>query len=620
MLKTVRSKFSLVYISLVLVIVLLGVVSIYTLTEINSTIEGLITTNYNSIQRLNNMRNALWQQDRNLSEYLYGLSHVDAAKNYYLYAEKFTESYEAERATIIIPAEQEYIDSIGSNYERYLETFEHLKTYNINSALQLEEAVAYYEDTIRAQQTEVENAMEKLKVSNEIALFGRRDEASQSARNAISISAVVFFAVAVIGYLLATMYTRRFFAPLYEITENVKQVRKGNLNRKITVYSPDEFGMLAEEFNNMTQRLGDFERATLGTLASERNRSDLLVKSINEPVIVLDENGSVLLMNRAFERLYGLNEETSVNLPLGHLLPGSDFDEFYTALKNQQSNFPAEKTITVTAMDADTVYYHAATAPIPGPEGRIAGLILILHDITEIKRLDKTRGDYIATISHEFKTPLTSIVMGVDLLLDERMGSLNGDQEEIVDTIKEDTQRLERLVSEILELSKIESSKMLYRFDTCFVDEIISTSVRQFKPFADRQGIDLCTRLPDKLHPVRADFSKITWVLNNLLSNAFKYTADGGRVEIDVTDRGDHIEVSVSDTGEGVPAEFADQIFEKYVQIKGYDIEMRGSGLGLSAAKEIISAHDGSIWCDPTYAGGSRFVFTLKTVKGEAAQ
>lgn len=614
MFKTVRSRFSLIYIGLVALIVLLGLFSVWRLTLIESSIQGLIKTNYDSISRLSNMEEALWHQDRAVIEYLYGDDRQEAERQFCINYYEFRDNCMAEKATLVIPAEIGYMEDIQSSYDTYVEAFESLKEYDLADASQRELAIRFYSGDIRNDQELVQTAMDKLHASNEEALFARRDEARRSVALSIQITAIAFLIAAAGGLLFATIYTRRFFAPLYEITENIRHVREGNLDRQIPVQSRDEFGMLAGEFNRMVGRLAEFERTTLGSVMNERSRADSLVKSVHQPVIILDEEGRLLLMNSAFEGLFHLTEENSLGKLLHELLPQREFSEYAAALKAGTLTNPQDRTLTLHTGGEDR-FFQLAVTPIPGPEGKTTGLIILMHDITEMKQLEKMRGDYIATISHEFKTPLTSIVMGADLLGNSGIGTLNKDQAEIVDTLKEDSQRLEMLVSEILELSRMESAKTLYSFTPCEPCRLIEASHAQFKAMAERGGVRLTVHCPEGLPRVRADFSKITWVLNNLLSNAIKYTSEGDDIHVEAAAAGDHVAFSVTDTGVGVPAEFVDQIFEKYVQIKGYDIEVRGSGLGLAAAREIIDAHGGRIWCDTGVGRGSRFVFTLDLFK-----
>ena len=265
-------------------------------------------------------------------------------------------------------------------------------------------------------------------------------------------------------------------------------------------------------------------------------------------------------------------------------------------------------------------FYQVAITPILDADGVTTGFIVLLHNVTELKLLERARGDFIATISHEFKTPLTSIFMGADMMRSELAGPMNRDQREIVETICEDSQHLENLVGELLELSRIESAKTIYKFEPCSVESAVRVSVRQFESIAAHSDIALTVDVPPDLPQVWADFSKITWVLNNLLSNAMKYTNEGGSVTVSAQLRKQDILVSVADTGIGVPPEFADQIFEKFVQVKGYDLEVRGTGVGLAAAKEIITAHHGRIWCVTGREEGSEFCFTLPLMRQEENQ
>lgn len=615
MFKTVRSKFSLGYISLILLIVLLGLVSIITMGRISDTIEGLITTNYNSIGRLNQMKDAIWNQETAVMEYLYSDS-IQAAVKFEQYKAEFQRYYQEESETIILDNEQDYIEEIGMWFNRYQEAFSTLTSYDLNDPEQFRLAQEYAENRMTGFRKLLDESIEKLYISNETALFARRDEATETARMATRMLTVIFPLAAIGGYWMATTYTKRFLAPIDQITRQIKMVRQGNLVGGDMINTKDEFGMMADEFNRMLQRLSEFEKSTLGSLMEARRRTDTIAKSINEPMMVMDDKGTVLLVNQAFAKLAHTNEESAIDHPIRELLPEGQLSDYLSHVAARPWSQVPEKTVSLVEY-GDDQFYHVAITPIPGADDVNTGYIVILHDVTEMKRLEKTRGDFIATISHEFKTPLTSIVMGTDMMKHELVGPLNEDQKEIVDTIWEDSQRLENLVGEMLELSRLESAKMIYKFDRCSIESVIRVSVRQFETMAVRAGVELTTQIEADLPDIWADFSKITWVLNNLLSNAMKYTDEGGSVTVGACRNGEMIQVSVTDTGIGVPPEFADQIFEKFVQIKGYDIEVRGSGVGLAAAKEIILAHHGTIWCDTAHTAGSRFCFTIQPMEKE---
>ena len=615
MFKTVRSKFTLGYLSLVLVICFLGVVSIYTMSSISTTIEGLITTNYNSIDRLAKMRDALWNQRLAVEEYLYGDS-VQAAIQFEQSRTEFTRYYNEEEATIVLTNEQQYIEEIWARFQRYVNSFRTLTTYDLTDPEDYQAALDYYGDSMGPYVTLLENAMQKLHDSNETALFERRDQATEAARTSTRTLCILFPLAAVLGLWMSNIYTRRFLAPIDKITKQIKEVRQGNLSGGELVTTEDEFGLLAGEFQRMLQRLSEFEQSTLGSLMEARNQTDTIVRSINEPLLVMDDEGTVLLLNQAMAQLVGAEQTDDVRSPLRELLPQGELVEYLAQVVQDPSAVQPEKIVAPREKDNEH-FYQVAITPILDADGVTTGFIVLLHNVTELKLLERARGDFIATISHEFKTPLTSIFMGADMMRSELAGPMNRDQREIVETICEDSQHLENLVGELLELSRIESAKTIYKFEPCSVESAVRVSVRQFESIAAHSDIALTVDVPPDLPQVWADFSKITWVLNNLLSNAMKYTNEGGSVTVSAQLRKQDILVSVADTGIGVPPEFADQIFEKFVQVKGYDLEVRGTGVGLAAAKEIITAHHGRIWCVTGRAVGSEYCFTLPLQRQE---
>ena len=618
MFKTVRSKFTLGYLSLVLVICFLGVVSIYTMSSISTTIEGLITTNYNSIDRLSRMRDALWNQRLAVEEYLYGDS-VQAAILFEQYRNEFIRYYNEEESTIILDNERQYIDEIWTRFQRYVNSFRTLTTYDLSDPAGRQEAVDYYESQMGPYVTLLESAMQKLHDSNETALFERRDLATEAARTSTRTLCILFPLAAVLGLWMSNIYTRRFLAPIDKITRQIKEVRQGNLSGGELVTTEDEFGLLAGEFQRMLQRLSEFEQSTLGSLMEARNQTDTIVRSINEPLLVMDNDGTVLLINQALAGLTGTEESAAPHTPLRRLLPQGELVEYLTQVVQDPAAIQPEKIVAPRDKDNEH-FFQVAITPILDADGATTGFIVLLHNVTELKLLERARGDFIATISHEFKTPLTSIFMGADMMRSELAGPMNRDQREIVETICEDSQHLENLVGELLELSRIESAKTIYKFEPCSVEAAVRVSVRQFESIAVHSEITFTVDIPPDLPQVWADFSKITWVLNNLLSNAMKYTGEGGSVTVSARLREQDILVSVADTGIGVPPEFADQIFEKFVQVKGYDLEVRGTGVGLAAAKEIITAHHGRIWCVTGREEGSEFCFTLPLMRQEENQ
>ena len=602
--KTLKSKVSLVYFSLIFIILMLGVISLWNLTRIGRAVNNIVITNYNSIQRLGHMSDALNSQGSILLTYLDTGNYDAALEQFDAQTTIFWENYHMEHATIIIPYEMELIEGIGSEYESFL-----TQAQAVFSAEGNADALTLYQTGTAPQAQRVTLNMDALVASNENALFARKEEAQQTVSRAWAVLAVFFLLAAVIGFFALKLYTDKLFRPIYEITQNLKAVRQGNLNRKSSVRSNDELGALCEEFNNMTQRLLEFERSTMGQLLSERNRTMAIVRSITEPLVILDGNRRVTLLNHSAEELFGLFTSDSAGQDFLSVIRRSRFHEPLSQILRDPGAYQ-EEVLCIGSSD-DARYFNVTLTPLHYEGIDPGSVILVFYDITELKRLDTMRSDFIATISHEFKTPLTSIVFGADLLSDGSLGALNPAQGEVVTTLKEDGERLSRLVSDLLLLSRIESPNLIYQFVPCDLAGIIRSALPQFLPLAEQGDVSLAAQPEADLPLVLADPDKIKWVLNNLLSNAVKYTDPGGRILVRARLTGASVTCEVSDTGEGIPPAFLERIFDKYVQVSSYDLELRGSGLGLAVAKSIILAHNGRIWCESELHQGSSFYFTL---------
>lgn len=612
MFKTLKSRISLIYISLIAIICFLGIVSMYHLHEIDLSVKSLITTNYNSIVRLTSMNDALAEQQRNLEEYLYVPDQREEAKTSFSSQQAiFEENYENEYATIIIKEEMQMITNINAYYNTFLQMYDNILQYNLSDAQQAKEAISFYRDSVVPQMDQVRAEIESLKLSNETALFSRRDDANKIVQRSSYLLAGLFVLSIFIAAIALKLYTNNLFKPIYNLTQNFKAIRQGNMNRKTYAEGGDELTNLCNEFNNMTQRLSEFEQSTMGSLMEEKKRTDDIMRSISEPMVILNGDCTVMMINDAFARTFHVTSETSLNRHFLEVVSRGPFLDELSKLDYHTDQY-FEKTIHFKN-DKDH-YYNVMLTPLSyqtaeGSEKR--SIIMVFYDITELKMLEKMRSDFIATISHELKTPLTSILMGADLLDNTSIGPLTQDQREIVTTIKDDSNRLCNLVNDLLALSKAESASTIYQMDFCSVTDIIRTSLKQFYPLAGKSGVMLRTQLAENMPKIMADQDKITWVLNNLLSNALKYTSDGDSITIFAQADDENVTVSVQDTGAGIPADFVDKIFDKYVQVPGYDLEMRGSGIGLSVSKEIITAHHGKIWCESSLNVGSTFHFVL---------
>ena len=274
-----------------------------------------------------------------------------------------------------------------------------------------------------------------------------------------------------------------------------------------------------------------------------------------------------------------------------------------------------EKVILINSKDTD-YYFNVIVKAVKEFDATITSMVVLFQNITQFKQLEKVKTDFIATVSHEFKTPLTSLTMGLSLLLEQKIGALNEKQLTTISTMAEDGKSLVSLVNDLLEIAKIESDKSIYKIGPVVISGVIENTFKNFWGRANLQEVNLINAADDDLPKVNADPEKIQWVLNNLIGNALKYTNAGDEIQVTAKVKQDKMYVSVKDTGAGIPPQYLDKLFDKFVQVKGYDLEVRGTGLGLAIAREIVEAHGGEIWCESSLDAGSTFTFTLPLNKG----
>lgn len=614
--KTLKGKLSFVYLTLVIFIAIVGVTSFYNLYILSKSIDGLITDNYKSINATFRMFEAIERQDNAILTYISG----DSQKAIDMFTqnnELFLKWYNIENNNVTEQGEQSIVLNIKSNYLEYTKLFSTLQEIRVTQGE--DKALSYYNKTIVPQFTKVKEALFSLSSINEDAMFNSKDRATKNAeKSTYIIIAVTLFAI-IGGFALSRQFTARFLKPVTDLTETMKELKSGSRTIRAEVQSKDEIGILASELNNLIGTLQQYEQSTLGRILNEKNRTMAIVKSISDPLIVLDTNFRMVLINNACEKFFGIKEERATNRHfLEELRNGELFDFISTGgfnrenVDNSKGSEPhsREKIISITVNNEEWHFNTIVTA-VYGDNGIPIGIIVLMQNVTQLKNLEKVRTDFIATISHELKTPLTSIVMGTDMMLNENIGTINIEQQDVLYAIKEDSDRLSTLVNDLLELTKIESEKAIYKFENCHIEKIIDSSAKQFIQQSQRKEISLIIECENHLPLIRADQEKITWVINNLVSNALKYTNAGDEIRISASVLNNKMKVTVKDTGAGIPEEYIDKIFNKFVQVKDGDIEVRGTGLGLSVVKDIILAHGGTIKCESTLDVGSSFSFML---------
>ena len=615
MIKTLKRKISLVYLSLVVLIAVVGTTASVNLFNLSRAIDGLMIANYKSIQGATNMLEAIERQDSAVLIYI----NVDTQKGKDLFTEnneEFLKWYNVDYNNITETGEKELMDKIKKSYNHFVKLFFDLQ--EIRSSQDIESAAGFYDTRMMPDFISTKNELKQLSLLNEKAMFRSKELATRNAENSMYLVLGLSVFAIVGGYAISGFFTNKFLMPMLLLTKTMKLIKAGDLNQQANITTKDEIGELAYEFNNMTKRLQQYEQSTLGKLLAEKNKSLAIVKSISDPLMVLDPDYRIVLLNDVFERIFNVSEPAAINKHFLESIRNGEIFDFISSIF--KSNEETGQKIFLVCSNNECYYFNVIVTTVKENDTNLSGIIALFQNVTQLKELEKIRTDFIATISHEFKTPLTSIMMGTDVLMNEGMGPLSNDQKQFITAIREDGERLANLVNDLLELTRIESGKAVYKFREYAVDDIVECAVKPFYQLAEQYDVSLHFQCEDYLPPVVADFEKITWVLNNLISNALKYTDAGDEISISAVEKAGKVYVTVKDTGRGIPEEYINKIFEKFFQVKDGDFEVRGTGLGLAVVKEIIDAHHGEIWCESKLDAGSSFIFVLNSAERESEE
>jgi two-component system phosphate regulon sensor histidine kinase PhoR len=368
--------------------------------------------------------------------------------------------------------------------------------------------------------------------------------------------------------------------------------------------SSDELTALADALGRSVVGLGQ----TIRTLTDERNRSSAILGSMVEGVAVVTGDERILYCNWAFEQILELPEGSSQGRTLVEALRQADL----IALVRKALSGVEELTGEVEVGTVRRRNFSVTAAPVRAAGAN--GAVLVLHDITELRRLERVRRDFVANVSHEFKTPLTAIQGFAETLLSGALDDI-ANRKRFVEIIKEHARRLARLTDDLLKLSRIEAGRLELEFRPIRVEALVNGCVETARLHAKAKGLQIHVDLQENAPPVRGDGAQLGEVLQNLLDNALQYTPAGGQIEVKARANGQDVIFSVIDSGIGIPESDLERIFERFYRVDtARSREAGGTGLGLAIARHIVEAHSGRIWVESAVGQGSRFHFSVRKV------
>ena len=391
--------------------------------------------------------------------------------------------------------------------------------------------------------------------------------------------------------------------PIKELTEGIKQVANKNYSQRINIDKEDEFGELAEAFNSMAKQLDNYENSNLAKIIFEKKRIETIINGMKDPIIGLDENRHILFLNTIAIKILGVNETDLIGKYAPDVALKNDL--LRTLIGDNGSNIPLK-----IYADEKESYFSEEVLNITA-DGKEIGSVILLRNITQFKELDLAKTNFIATISHELKTPIASIKMSVKLLEDVRIGSINNEQTKLITNIKEDTQRLLSITGELLDLAQVETGKIILEKQPVEARSIIDYANSALKVQAEQKHITVEINCPQDLPKVNCDLEKTAWVMVNFLSNAIRYSLENSKITIDAKVTLEGVLFSVTDQGKGIDPKYLGRVFDKFNKIPGKEAGKSGTGLGLAISKEFIESQNGEIGVESEVGLGSRFYFIL---------
>lgn len=609
MIRTLKGKITLIYLCLVLIIAIVGGISLFNLYTLGNSVNGLMTDNYKSINACNNMLQVLEHQNDVIVSYI-DYPNKDNVNEFYKSSNEFYKWFNVQLNNITEKGEMKNVDKVKNQYVNYLKAFSELQIIKSNS--NTEASLKYYNSSIMPIFSGLREELRSISSINDNAMLRSKDiitnDTNESSNFVLSLSILLVGA----SFFLSRIYVNKFLKPIYLLTETVKLVKAGDLNQEAPIIFEDEIGNLAKEFNHMTKRLQQFEQSTLGNLLNEKNKSLSIVKSISDPLIVLDTNYKIILLNDKCEEFFNIKEENVIGR---HFLEAIRSGELYDYILDVYHGEKKEgQKILSFVKNNDEYYFNVIITEIADNYSKHNGLVIFLQDVTALKQVEQIKSEFVSSVSHEFKTPLTSIMIGMDLMANKDIGQLSEKQIEIMNTIKEDVEKLSNLVNNLLKISKIEYDKSIFDMEPCSMSEVIERSVKSFEASAQSKNIKLHSKLDNNLEKVMGDNEKLTWVVSNLISNAIKFTNDGGSIFVECYQKNNKIYTSVEDTGIGIDERYLDKVFEKFIQVNNQEIDNDGTGLGLAIVKQIVEVHGGEVWCKSELGVGSKFIFTIPVI------
>jgi two-component system, NtrC family, sensor histidine kinase KinB len=615
--KTLQAKLLIGLVPTLAILVALGLWAVVMFYRLGNNIDVILRENFRSVLAAEGMKEAIERMDSGLlfeviermdSGHAFSIDgrHDRGREQFNKNRPLFEKSLEIELGNITVEGEQEPADALKRLFTEYVAAADRFFALPAEPPWRLAEV---YARELEPTFNEIRKSADQVLRLNQENMKAMDRRARENAANSIRLMIVALIAAVALTVGVSLRLSRSILSPIHAVTDGARALARGELDQIVPAASRDELGDLAHAFNEMARTLREYRQAGTARLLRAQKTAQATIDSFPDPVVVVDLAGSVEQANPAARRLLGVVPAAEPSVPWYPASPLKSLVNDVLAGRGDHLPLTLEQAIPLVDAGQERYFLPRVVAIRTAPDALIGAAVALL-DVTKFHLLDRLKSDMVSTVSHELKTPLTSVQMAVHLLLEEVVGPLTPKQVELLLAARQDADRILAMINDLLDLTRIEQGRVKLDLQPVLASELVAGAAARMQSRAEDASVSLDTESDDGLACVMVDRDRIEHVFDNLIVNAIQHTPRGGSIHIEVRPEDGQIRFRVQDTGEGIAREHLPRIFEKFYRIPGVQ-QAGGVGLGLAIVREILTAHGGQIDVASIPGKGTTFTFTL---------
>lgn len=608
---SLKNRLSIGFGLLLLLVLLLWLTGAYFIYNLSNRSSAMLKENYQTVESTKFLIQALDDIENKHSYELFGEGYHLNDSLYQFNLAVFNDNLEAVKNNITEAGEADLIRELDASFQGYMDVYNSLEKKDTVNTAGFHQLVAAY--------MLIRNNVVALWDLNMEAISHKNSQVKNTAHQAFLMMSLIGTICFIIAVLFFFQYPRYISSPIIQLTKGIQEIANRNYEQRLQFKSHDELGELAQAFNLMAARLHEYEHSNLSQLLFEKKRIDTIINNMKDGIIGLDNSNHIIFSNTIACEILRTDASQLIGQQAVELERKNDL--FSLIFKNAcEEVTSAEKEFHPIKLQLDgrPVYYNQEIIDVvltkTGEELPMnVGRVIIMKNITHFLEQDEAKTNFIATISHELKTPISSLRLNLKLLDDSRIGSLNEEQKELIQALKEETHKMSSITSELLDLAQVETGNISLELKAVAPSEIIRYVTNPATNHAKDKHIQIRFKLAEPLPEMHCDSEKTAWVLLNLINNAIQYSPEQSQVQVEVKQVNNSVQFMVRDFGPGIEEKYQQQIFEKFFRVPGSG--KKGTGLGLAISKEFITKQFGDIWVESSAGKGSSFFFYLPLYK-----